>query len=275
MNISETLSALQNNFLAGIADPRNVLLWAGTAIGIYLAYQLVRVLIAFAILLTRKLFLPHVKPVVELRDSGEGGILIAGDSTGVGTGAKRPEETIAGRLAKEYPRTSIINISENGAITHDLMHQLAKAPSRTYDMIILSTGGNDIWRFTDLVTLGEDLAAALAKATEMSNHRVLLLFYGNMGLAPIFPALFRNVFTRQTYKVRAVFQSVADAYQVPIIELFTAEDRNPFQENPRTYYAVDMIHPSNKGYEMWYNRMWRIMSTQGYHFRENLPSLDM
>ncbi len=38
-------------------------------------------------------------------------ILIAGDSTGVGIGAKVPRNTIAGRLGRDFPHADITNIS--------------------------------------------------------------------------------------------------------------------------------------------------------------------
>jgi len=43
-------------------------------------------------------------------------LLIIGDSTGVGTGAARPQESIAGRIAEEFKDVNIINLSRNGAI---------------------------------------------------------------------------------------------------------------------------------------------------------------
>ena len=44
-------------------------------------------------------------------------VLVVGDSTGVGTGAARPEDSIAGRLADAYPDVTIVNRARNGAKT--------------------------------------------------------------------------------------------------------------------------------------------------------------
>lgn len=42
-------------------------------------------------------------------------ILIVGDSTGVGTGASHPRDSVAGRLHDDYPCIAVINRSVNGA----------------------------------------------------------------------------------------------------------------------------------------------------------------
>lgn len=61
-------------------------------------------------------------------------ILVAGDSTGVGTGADSPDDSIAGRIGSDYPEADIVNISENGiTLEQSSMHY-----QKTADTILLS-----------------------------------------------------------------------------------------------------------------------------------------
>ena len=57
---------------------------------------------------------------------------------------------------------------------------------------------------------------------------------------------------------------VAETMQVPTIELFTTESDNPFLEKPAELFSSDGIHPSSRGYQVWYNRMWREMTKNGF-----------
>lgn len=205
----------------------------------------------------------------------EGGkkILVIGDSTAYGMGADTPEDTIAGRLGRDFPRTEIINTAINGSLTRDAINQLRQAGSEKFDLIIISTGGNDIWHFTRLKSLESDLKHLLEVAIEKSERRVILLFYADLGGAPIFPSAIRSVLGKRAQQVHEVFISVATALQVPLVELYTSKQvhkfsPNPFLEEPRKYYAKDRMHPNSEGYRLWYNRMWGEMVARDLKFKE-------
>lgn len=185
--------------------------------------------------------------------------LIVGDSTAVGTGAKDPKQTIAGFLAKDFPTMSIENLAKNGSRTKAVLSQLELADCTQYEGIFISTGGNDVWAFTPLTQLRNDIRAVLRKGEEMSRGRVVLIFFGNEGSAPFFPYIFRSVLMWRTRQVLEVFRQVSIEQRVPLIELFTTDEENPFVKDPKKYFAVDGLHPSQAGYWEWYKRLWRLM----------------
>ncbi|MHB0865733.1 MAG: SGNH/GDSL hydrolase family protein [Minisyncoccota bacterium] len=205
-------------------------------------------------------------------------ILIIGDSTAYGTGALSPEDTLSGRLAHDFPRTEILNNAVNGSLTKDALRQLREVGSKKFDMIIISTGGNDIWHFTGLSSLERDLRQLLKEAVAQSDHRVILLFYANLGHAPIFPSGIRWLLGRRTERVHQIFSVAAASFEVPLIELYTSKNvnnftPNPFLEDPKKYYAKDRMHPSSEGYRLWYNRMWGEMRAHNFAFSELEPTL--
>jgi lysophospholipase L1-like esterase len=195
-------------------------------------------------------------------------IVILGDSTAVGTGSRNEEETLAGRLARDFPHTSIINLSENGSKTGGVLQQIEYLRDKKVDMAIISTGGNDVWAGTSSRKLAKDLYAVLELANEISGHRVILLFFGNEGSAPFFPWPIRSWLGRRTERVKDIFLAVAAEQQVPIIDLFSNPLENPFVIDPKRYFARDRLHPSGAGYGEWYKRMWRIMVEHGYLYHE-------
>ncbi len=195
-------------------------------------------------------------------------ILLVGDSTAVGTGAKDSSQTLGGFLARDFPRTNIINRSINGSLTRSVLVQLVTGPTPTYDMIIISTGGNDVWSMTRAKRLRRDIRDVLQLANYMSGNRTVLIFFGNEGSAPFFPIFLTRLLMRRTEVVRKVFLQVATEERVPFIELFSNARKNPFVIHPKRYFAPDGLHPNDAGYWEWYKHLWRLMVDGSHSFHE-------
>lgn len=181
-------------------------------------------------------------------------VLVAGDSTAVGTGARSPEESIAGRLHESFPQAEIQNIGENGLKTRDLREKLEQLGDARFDVVVLQIGGNDIIRFTPYGGLEQDIAAGLDLARQHS-EQVVLFTSGNVGTAPLFPAPLRWVYARRTLRVREIFSRQAEQYGVEYVDLFQPLAGDPFAREPKVYYAADGFHPSGAGYGVWYQRI--------------------
>ena len=193
-------------------------------------------------------------------------ILILGDSTAVGTGATRVEDTLAGRLAHDFPHSQIVNLGANGCLTKDVLKQVAQVRNEMFSLIIVTVGGNDVWHFTRISKLRQHLTEILGATRSMSQGRTIFFVYNNIGDAPIFPALIRWFLKRRCDLVHRVIREVTLTMQTPTIELFSKSEDNPFLKHPGELFAPDGIHPSSRGYELWYNRMWREMTTRGYRY---------
>ncbi len=202
-------------------------------------------------------------------------ILIAGDSTAVGTGAARPEESVAGRFSSDYPDAEIVNVSRNGMRVRELLSELeggSQSTSRlgsknnivrpewrtsfvgSFDLIVLQIGANDIVYFTPLSQLREDLDALLKRARELS-HTVLILHSGNLGAAPLFPWPVSTFYTARTRRVRSLYQELAVKGGAHYVDLFQERRDDIFLQDPEKYYLTDLYHPSSDGYGVWYRRI--------------------
>lgn len=199
-------------------------------------------------------------------------ILIVGDSTAAGTGALTSEYTIAGRLALNFPRVDILNIGVNGSTTQGALDQLKTVQNQYFDLIIIITGGNDVWSFTSSWKLKRILRDIFTLANKMSNNKTILLFFGNNGSAEFVPFIFRGLFLKRTVKIQNVFNKVATDEGTPLVELFTTNHENPFLDDPRTYFAKDGMHPSDLGYHMWYKKMWDVIRERNIPVREALEN---
>ena len=100
-------------------------------------------------------------------DSPRCRVLVVGDSTAVGLGCVSTEESVAGRIAREFPYASIENHAQCGARVANVLKQL-ESVSGPYDAVLIAVGGNDVIRGTRERALLRDLEAVLLRARELS-----------------------------------------------------------------------------------------------------------
>ncbi len=174
-----------------------------------------------------------------------------GDSTGVGVGATRVEDSLAGRLSEDHPDWSIENVSVSGRKTAELIPVLEVLGTHQYDQIIIQIGGNDITYFSDRDTLAGDIATVLQEAKRVS-PQVILLTSGNVGNAPILPRPLAFLWHRRTLQVRDIFIEAAEEASVTYVDLYRDKKTDPFFLEPYRYHASDLFHPSSEGYGLWY-----------------------
>jgi lysophospholipase L1-like esterase len=184
-------------------------------------------------------------------ESRQKNMLVVGDSTAYGIGAYHPEDSTAGRVSRSLD-LGVENRSRSGARTREMVQQLDRARESHYDLILMQTGANDVMKFSSIEETGRELDAALARARELSD-RVVLLTAGDIGSAPIWPALLGDVYTERTKALRAIFIDVAARHGVEYVDVFIEPD--PFSADVERYYTPDTMHPSSDGYALWAERI--------------------
>ncbi len=178
-------------------------------------------------------------------------ILVAGDSTGVGTGASSPEDSVSGRLGRDHPNWSIENRSVNGAKYEDVIEQLSSLDSVTYDAIIIFAGGNDVIRSTDPIKLDQEVDRALTLADAHSKN-VIIQPSGNVGNTTLFPWPFSLGMTKRSEELHAIVRKRAAQHGAAYVNLFKDKNTDPFSKDPDRLNAADGLHPSSDGYAIWY-----------------------
>lgn len=179
--------------------------------------------------------------------------MIFGDSVAAGVGAPHPEQSIAGLLARDHPRASVINYANSGARTADVVTQIASASGRA-DVLWLSVGGNDVLALTPLDRLEVDMRAVLTAARRRS-ALVVLTLPANFGLAPLFFWPLGTLISLRLRKVRARLASLCDEYDVRLVDFYRDAGDDLFSRSPQRYYAADGVHPSGKAYAWCYRQL--------------------
>lgn len=183
-------------------------------------------------------------------------ILVIGDSTGVGTGTS-PEFSIAGQLGSDFPDASIQNESVNGWKVADALQNFPDVPAKSFGIVLLQIGANDIMRGTPLPKFCEALDG-LFKKSAAAGKRVLALHSGNIGLAPFFPWPLSSIMRARTLRYRSEYRRIASANGVTYVDLYHEAADDPFQGKDE-FYAADLLHLSAKGYGEWYRSVKKMM----------------
>lgn len=180
-------------------------------------------------------------------------VLVLGDSTAYGIGARTPEESLAGRVAKHLGASSVENYSRSGARTSELTEQLARAEHDRYRLILIQTGGNDIIRFQSAKKAAEELSQALELLPE--SDQVVVITAGDVGGATLFPLPLRPFYTRLNTAYHAAFEETVTAQGMTYVNFGKSPSTEAINARPDIYLAKDGLHPSSAGYALWFDEI--------------------
>lgn len=193
----------------------------------------------------------------ERLQDGRPRIVVMGDSTAVGTGTT-PEGSVAGHFGAAFPNASIENVSENGWKIGQLLTAFPSYPPKSFDLIVLQIGANDIMRGTPEKEFEASLGALFDKATAAGTH-VVALHSGNIGLAPMFHWPVSRILTARTLRYREIYRRVATEKGVAYVDLFADEEDDVMSKDIAKYYAADLLHLTADGYGTWYDAIRKAM----------------
>ena len=175
-----------------------------------------------------------------------------GDSTGVGTGASAPQNSLAGLLAQAFPNLTIKNIAEDGATFEGVVRQLQRDNER-FDVVLIQAGGNDVIRLRSDEAMRVDIQRAIALASERADH-VLVMPAGNVGNAPFFFFPVSGLMTNRAQRLHRYVKATAQQQGAVYINLYKDESNDPFADNPGLH-AADGLHPNDPGYGLWFKEI--------------------
>lgn len=199
--------------------------------------------------------LARVSTAFECRAATEGPrVLFVGDSIAVGCGAARPEDSIAGLIAQDFPHVTIVNRARNGARTAEAIVQLRAEGDARYDVILLAVGANDILKRTSFESLPAQIDTVLREARQRSDC-VICSTTPNIGLTPMFFAPLSWWLTLRSRQLRDLFATAAQLHGAHYVNFFHPRSTDPFSREAQRYYAEDRLHPSTDCYRYVYSTL--------------------
>lgn len=180
-------------------------------------------------------------------------LLVLGDSTAVGVGARTKEESLAALVAGSIRATNVENRAISGARVQDLQHEIELATERSYTYILVGIGANDVVRFKNPEEAAAELAAALH--TLPAHDHLIVYMAGNVGATKLFPWIMRGPYLGLTLKYHTAFKEVVSAMHGTYVDLYVDPDDDPFVRDPERYLAADGYHPTSEGYLVWFEKI--------------------
>jgi lysophospholipase L1-like esterase len=187
-------------------------------------------------------------------------VLVLGDSTGYGTGVSDPGQSIAGLIGQDFAGYTIKNNSKNGRTIGELVAP-AKEVDGDYELILLQIGGNDILQKRNLSTVISELKEIITTLSPQTKNLVMMTS-GNVGGSAIFSPEKAAEYESLTRAYREAFIQTADETSLTYVDLFLEPEVDIITNNPKTYLAIDGLHPSAAGYAIWYETLYPILDSK-------------
>ena len=204
----------------------------------------------------------HIKQSAELARQSEplqaspagatASLLIAGDSTAVGTGASSAASSVAGLIARDHPGLRIVNRAQDGARFADIAGQLQG--DERFDAVLVMGGGNDVIRLTGEEALAQNIARVVQRAAARA-PLVVILPPGNVGNAPFFMPPLSWLMARRSRTLHSLVRQFAADHGAIYVNLYKDKADDPFAQRPDELNARDGLHPSDAGYRLWYEAL--------------------
>ena len=181
-------------------------------------------------------------------------LLVLGDSTAAGVGTLTSADSVAGRLSTYMGATYTENLSENGAYATDIQEQLDQASLEKYDTVLIQVGANDVIWFRSLNDAVHEIDFTVTRLRDYTD-RVIVMSAGNIGGAPVFPLPLWPIYTWRSSQLNDAFEDIVERRGAYYIDLYVPPSQDPFVQQPGVYLSPDKLHPSSKGYGLWFEKL--------------------
>lgn len=174
---------------------------------------------------------------------------VMGDSTAAGH-----EHGLANNSAQYLADTQTVimrNVSHSGAKMADvLQHQLSQAVRNKPDLVLISTGANDVTSLARPSKAKEDLRTIIDCLVEANCHvKIVITGAPDMGSVPRFAQPLRLLVGLVARRYNRVVLTVADENNITVAPI-ASQTGGTFRRD-RSLFADDNFHPNEKGYAMW------------------------
>ena len=188
-------------------------------------------------------------------------LLVIGESTVAGLGARTHEQGLAGRFAEQL--SSKIGrgvkwhvIGRNGVTAKRTIDELVPMiPDETFDYILVGLGGNDVMKLSSPRKWRRDMLRLLGILRERNPNAVI--FITNCPMIKYSPAL--------PHPIKFLLWELSKMHDANIREFTSDMERVFYYHQPHGFkvdgFFADGIHPSEQGYADWSEAMMKFFTT--------------
>jgi len=189
-------------------------------------------------------------------------LLVLGESTVAGLGARTHEFALAGQFAKHLSAkidrpVEWFVIGKNGVTARRTIDELVPLipPGEKFDHILLGLGGNDVMKLSSPVKWRRDMTELLGILRERNPDAKI--FLSNCPMVKLSPAI--------PQPIRAILWQLSRMHDANIGELASGMENVFYYPQPVGFdsegFFADGIHPSERGYADWAEAMMKHFSS--------------
>ncbi len=180
-----------------------------------------------------------------------------GDSTGSGVGAIEGGYVarLFKRLNKQRPDSRLINLCFSGATSSDVIREQLDSGIRSAPQLVtLGVGINDIGHGVSLDQFSKNYEQILTSIKDNTDAIIVITNIPDISSAPRIPAAMRDEYQQQIIEYNGRIAKIAADHGAIVFDIYTyTHEQLPLHPE---YFSGDGFHPSDKGYELWAERMW-------------------
>lgn len=180
-----------------------------------------------------------------------------GDSTGSGVGAIE-----GGYVARLFKRIKVhrqdsrlVNLCFSGATTADVIsEQLEEGVRAAPNLVTLGIGINDIGHEVSVEKFAKNFEQILAELKSRTEAVIVITNIPDISSAPRIPAAIRDEYQQLIIEFNERLDQIAANHGTTVFDIYSyTHEQLPLHPE---YFSGDGFHPSDKGYELWAERMW-------------------
>lgn len=183
-----------------------------------------------------------------------------GDSTAVGIGARSGSyvDRLLARLTKAGQAYRLANLSASGATTRDVLErQLPRLGAGGPGLVVLGVGANDLTDNLPPPVFARHFEAVISGIRARTRAAIVVSNVPDMSLAPVIWPAVRPAIAARVDAYNDVIAAVARKHDLHVFDLCRLT-REQLPDHPE-YFSTDGYHPSDLGYEVWAEGLWRVV----------------
>ncbi|MEO8435453.1 MAG: SGNH/GDSL hydrolase family protein [Pyrinomonadaceae bacterium] len=190
-------------------------------------------------------------------NSGVISYLALGDSTGAGVGATEGGYVarLFRRIETARPGSTLLNLCVSGATTEDVLdEQLDRGIAGQPTLVTLGVGINDIGHEISLEEFAKNYEEILSKLASKTSAPIVVTNIPDISSAPRIPEEMRSDYHQLIIAFNQKLEEIAARQGAIVFDVYTVTHEQ-LPSHPE-FFSADGFHPSDKGYELWADRMW-------------------
>lgn len=189
-------------------------------------------------------------------------LLVLGESTVAGLGARTHDRALAGQFAEFLGRqidrsVSWFAVGKNGVTAEQAIRQLVpRLPDKRFDHILIALGGNDVLKLSSPRKWRRDMDKLLGILRRRNPQAKI--FLANCPMIKLSPAI--------PQPINAILWQLSKLHDANIRDLIGPMENVFYFHQPRDIsegFFADGIHPSEKGYRDWAESMVDFFTANG------------